>query len=189
MIPNMLNPKAIIAAFSRLSKRDKMIAYIVMFLLSLIVLDRMILSPVSSKMKLLNEEIKAKEANIKKSLRIISQKDRITAESQKYSPYMGKGSSEEEEISNFLKDVEELASNSSVYLVDLKPGGVSSVGSAKKCLVLLNCEAQMQQIITFMFNIENSNKLLTIEKYQINPKSRESTVAQCVITVSKIIMP
>jgi Tfp pilus assembly protein PilO len=189
MIPNMLNPKAINAILSRLSKRDKIIAYTVISLLFLIILDRLILYPVTSKMKSLNEEIKKKEASINKSLHIISQKDKITTESQKYSPYMAKGSSEEEEISGFLQDVEELASNSSVYLVDLKPAGVSSVGSAKKCLVSLSCEAQMEQIIAFMYNIENSAKLLTIEKYQINPKSRESTVAQCVITVSKIIMP
>ncbi|MFA4991257.1 MAG: GspMb/PilO family protein [Candidatus Omnitrophota bacterium] len=184
-----LNPRALIAVLSRLSKRDRKIAYAVVFLISLAVLDRLIINPVSSKMRSLNEEIVKKEESIHKSLSILSQKDRITAETRKYSSFVTKGSSEEEEITTFLKDIEELASKSSVYLVDLKPAGVKDVGSAKKYVVALNCEAQMEQIVSFMFSIENSAKLLTIDKYQINPKSKESTVAQCGMSVSKIVMP
>jgi hypothetical protein len=179
----MLNIKSISEFLSRLNKRDRFIFYIVAVFLSMVLFERLMINPIYSKIKSFNEEIN------NKSLRILAQKDKISAESQEYSSFVTKGVSEEEEFTSFLRDVEDLANKNSVYLVDLKPGGAKEVGSAKKYIVLLNCEAQMEQIVNFMFNIENSDKLLTIEKYQINPKSKESTVAQCNMAISKIVMP
>jgi Tfp pilus assembly protein PilO len=185
----MLNIKSISEFLSRLNKRDRFIFYIVAVFLSMVLFERLMINPIYSKIKSFNEEINKREARINKSLRILAQKDKISAESQEYSSFVTKGVSEEEEFTSFLRDVEDLANKNSVYLVDLKPGGAKEVGSAKKYIVLLNCEAQMEQIVNFMFNIENSDKLLTIEKYQINPKSKESTVAQCNMAISKIVMP
>jgi Tfp pilus assembly protein PilO len=185
----MLNIKAISAFLSRLNKRDRFIFYIVTVFLSMVLFERLMVNPVYSKIKSINEEIKKQEDSISKSLRILAQKDRISAESREYSSFVTKGVSEEEEFTSFLRDIEELANKDSVYLVDMKPGGVKEAGSAKKYIVSLNCEAQMEQVVNFMFSIENSDKLLTIEKYQINPKSKESTVAQCNMAISKIVMP
>ncbi|MCX5692481.1 MAG: hypothetical protein NTX47_02165 [Candidatus Omnitrophica bacterium] len=185
----MLNIKSISVFLSRLNKRERFIFYVVAIFLSIVLFERLMVNPIYSKIKSFNEEIKKREANINKSLRILAQKDRISAESREYSSFVTKGVSEEEEFTSLLRDIEDLASKNSVYLVDLKPGGVKDVGSAKKYIVLLNCEAQMEQIVNFMFNIENSDKLLMIAKYQINPKSKESTVAQCSMTISKIVMP
>ena len=47
----------------------------------------------------------------------------------------------------------------------------------------------MEQLVDFMYNIENSDKLLMIEKYQISPKSKESSVAKCAMSISKIVIP
>jgi Tfp pilus assembly protein PilO len=90
---------------------------------------------------------------------------------------------------SLLKEIESFANKSSVYLVDMKPAGLKPSDSSKKYLISLNCEAQMEQLSDFMYNIENSNKLLTIEKYQISPKSKESSVVRCSMSIAKIIMP
>lgn len=176
------------AFLARLSKKEKIIFYIAVFFVSLTVLDRLIISPVFSKIRSLNEAIQEKEANIKKNLRILAQKDRITTESAKYSTFLGDAQEkEEEQITLVLKEIESLANKSSVYLVDMKPGNVNEAAGSKKITVNLNCEAQMEQLVDFMYNIENSNSLLSIEKYKVIPKSKESSVAKCSISVYKII--
>lgn len=174
---------------SHLSKREKIIFYAAISFVSLTLLDCLIISPIYSKIKSLNEEIQERESNIKKNLHILAQKDRISSEITKYTSFLSSAESEEEEMTSLLKEIEGLANKSSVYLVDMKPAGLKPTGSSKKYLISLNCEAQMEQLSDFMYNIENSNKLLTIEKYQISPKSKESSVVRCSISIAKIVMP
>ena len=184
----MIKPQALYTFLSHLSKREKVVVYATAFFISLMLLDRMIISPISGKINSLDKEIQAKESDVKKNLRILAQKNRILTESAKYSFFLAGSKSEEEEMTFILKEIENMANKSSVYLIDLKPGGVKTVGSSKKYAVNLTCEAQMEQLTEFMYDIESSDKLLTIEKYQIGPKSKESSVARCTMSISKIGM-
>jgi len=173
-----------------LSKREKFIFYAAAFFISVTILDRLIISPVSHKMAALNNDIKERENDIKKDLRILAQKDRILAETAKYKSFMGDSkSNDDEQVTSTLKEIEVIASQSSVYLVDMKPGNIKEVGTQKKILINLDCEAQMEQLVNFMYNIENSNSLLSIGKYQLSPKSKESSVAKCSISVYKVVTP
>lgn len=185
----MLKIKAFYTFLSRLSKKEKMIFYLAVFFVSLALLDHLIVSPISSKINSLNKEIQEKELAIKKFLHLIVLKDKILAESKKYSSLVDDTESQEEEMTSILKEIENLANKTSVYLIDMKPAGFKETGSAKKYQINLNCEAQMEQLTDFMYSIENSNKLLTIEKYQLSPKSKESSVVRCSMSISKIVMP
>ena len=172
----------------RLSKKEKAIFYVAVLIVSLLVLDRAIISPVFSKIRVLNKEIQDEQANIKKNLRILAQKDKILTGSSKYSSLLGDSNlSADEQITLVLKELESLASKSSVYLVDMKPAGIKESGSSKRILINLNCEAQMEQLVDFMYNMENSKSLISIEKYQLTPKTKESSVAKCSISVYKVV--
>ncbi|MDD5129677.1 MAG: GspMb/PilO family protein [Candidatus Omnitrophica bacterium] len=184
----LLNLQMLQAFLGRLSKKDKIIFYLAVFVVSLLILDRAIISPVFSKIKLLNKEIQDKQATIKKNLRILAQKDKIVTQGSKYSAFLGDSKiSDDEQVTLVLKELESLASKSSVYLVDMKPAGIKESGSSKKIFINLNCEAQMEQLVEFIYNMENSNSLISIEKYQITPKAKESSVAKCSISVYKVV--
>jgi len=185
----MLKIQALHTFLSHLSKRERNILYAAVFIVSLVLLDRLIIHPIYFKMESLGKEIREKESAVKKNLRIVSQKDRILAESAKYSSFLSASESEEEEVTSILKEIETIANKNSIYLSDMKPGSLKKMGDSKKYTVNLNCEAQMEQLTEFMYNIENSNKLLTIEKYEISPKSKESSIAKCSMSISKIAMP
>lgn len=177
------------AALARLSKREKLILYCTITIISILVLDRLIVSPLFHKMKSSDEQLVQKIAHIRKSIHILTQKDRILSERARYYALMRSLESEQEEVTSILKEIEKIANDSSVYLVDMKPGDTKSIGTSKKYIINLSCEAQMEQLATFMYNIESSNKLLTIEKYQISPKANESSVAVCSMSVSKMVVP
>jgi chorismate mutase len=171
-----------------LSKKDRIFFYIAVLVVSLLILDRAIISPVFSKIISLNKEIQDKQANIKKNLRILAQKDKILTQGAKYSSFLGDSKlTDDEQVTQVLKELESLASKSSVYLVDMKPAGIKESGSSKKIFINLNCEAQMEQLVDFMYNMENSDSLIFIEKYQLTPKSKESSVAKCSISVNKVV--
>lgn len=176
------------AFFLRLSKREKFVFYGALFFISLTLLDQLIVSPIFSKIKFLDTEIRNREVLIKNSLKIVTQKERILSARDKYS-YLSSGfTSSDTEVTSLLKEIEGMSNKSSVYLVDMKPAAVKG-GSSEKFMISLSCEAQMEQLVDFMYNIENSDKLLMIEKYQISPKSKESSVAKCNMSISKIVIP
>jgi Tfp pilus assembly protein PilO len=176
--------------FSKLSKRERNIVYIGVFLIALFILDRVIIYPVYSKIRSLNDELKEKELSITRDLRIASQKEKIIHETVKYASFLSSPKSEEEATTSLLKAIEGLANESSLYIIDMKPAGLKEDKSnIKKYLVSLSCEGQMEQVMKFMYDVENSNELLAIEKYQINPKTRESSVVQISMTISKIFVP
>lgn len=185
----MFKLQAFYTVFTRLPKKEKIILYLAVFFISLVILDRLIISPVFSKMKSLDKETQIKEAEIKKNLRILAQKERILSENVKYGSFLNSFESSEDQAASSLKEIEDYADKASVYLIDMKPASVKDAGALKKYLINLNCEAQMEQLTSFMYNIENSKELLTIEKCQISPKAKGSSVARCSMTISKTITP
>jgi Tfp pilus assembly protein PilO len=174
---------------SRFSEREKFILYATVAVVSLVLVDRLIVGPVIDRIGYLNKQIDREKVLIKNTMLITSQKDKILKEIQKYNAFSVKSTTPEEEITSLLKEIENLANKSSVYLVNIKPKGAAENDFYKEYVVDLNCEAQMEQLIGFMHAIESSNKILKINEYNIAPKSRDSTTAVCRMTVSKLVIP
>jgi len=187
-MPKKINIKFI--SISHFSKRERVIFYVAISIVFLAILDNLFISPIFSKIQNLNKDIEDLELKIKNSLKILSQKDRILNEGKRYGSFLSSGKTEEEEITSLLKEVESIADQSKLYIVDMKPLPVEVEGYIKKYLVTLNSEGNMENIINFIYNIENSNELLLIvEKYQITLKSKETNTAQLAITISKTVIP
>ena len=174
---------------SRLSKSEKIILCGAAFFVSLVFLDRLILSSILSKIELLDREVQSQEAMIKKSLHILTQEDRIKKEANQYASFVTPAQSQEEETVFFLKDIEELANKCSVYVIDMKSSGLTEEDMFKKYLVRLNCEAQMEQLIRLFYELESSTKMLKIEKYDIRPKTEGSSIVRCTVSISKVVLP
>jgi hypothetical protein len=177
------------AFFSHLSKRERLIFYIALGIISLTIVDRLIVHPVLSKMNSLDEEIQQEKSRIKRDLHILGQEERIVEESKKFAKYSIQDLSVEEVTTHLLKEIGSLASKTSVYLIDIKPTGVKEEGAYRIYLVNLTCEAQLEQVMSFMYSIESSDSLLKIDKYNISPKSEESSIARCSMTISKTAIP
>lgn len=175
--------------FSRLSKREKLILYISAFVFSLMLLDRLIISPVFYKMVSLDKEIEEKIQGIKRNLYLLSYKEKIEKEVEYYQQFTSSPKTEEEEMTAMLKDIETIANKATVYLLDMKPAGFKENGTHKEVMVKLSCEATMEQVTDFIYNIESSKGLFTVTRYQISPKSKDSSVARCSMSVSKLLIP
>ena len=184
-----MNIKWIVSFISRLSKRERTIFYVTVFVIGLVLLDLLILSPILSKIDELNETISLQEEEIEQSLLIVTQEKRIEGESKLYVSYLTQPEAEEKEVTKFLKEVENIAKKSSVYLVDIKPAGKDVDGVSTRYFVKLNFEAQMEQTFHFFHNITNFQQLLKIEGYEIRPKTEGTSVITCSASISKAIIP
>lgn len=174
---------------SRLSKRERVILYGCIVVLAVLFLDRLIVQPVYSSLHSLNTEIADKKAGIVRALRILAQKSRIEAEAAKFASFRQVQAPEEEIVTSLQKEITDIGNASSLYIVDMKPSGIKEEkGKIKKYMVTVTAEGQMEQVMAFMYAIENSTTMLTIEKYQLAPKSKESSIAQSTMTISKAVL-
>lgn len=183
-----MNIKSLISFVTKLSKRERAIFYITVTVVSLVLLDRLMLNPILSKINLLNETITAREEMIEQSLVIVNREDRIEDEVKRYSTFLSKPQPEEKIAIAFQQEVETLAKTSSIYLTDIKPSGRTVNGEVTQLFVRLNFEAQMEQVFNFFYNVSNFEQLIKIEDYQIRPKSPGSTVITCSMSISKSII-
>jgi len=95
--------KSILSFVTRLSKRERTIFYFTVSIVSLVLLDRMILSPILNKVSSLGETIQEMEETIEQSLLIVNQEKRIEGESSLYTSFLSKPQAEEKMITAFFK--------------------------------------------------------------------------------------
>jgi Tfp pilus assembly protein PilO len=184
----MLSIKRIQAFLSNMTKKDKVILYAAIIMVLLAIMDRAFINPVLLKINGLNEQIIEMESAVRKSAHIMSQKDRILQESAKYKSFLDNIGTDDEEGTSLLKEIGDIANKSEVYLEDMRPSGIKDMETYRKFMVTLSCEGQMEQIADFILNVESSKNLLTIERYQISPKAKGSSIAKCNISISKTVV-
>jgi Tfp pilus assembly protein PilO len=184
-----LNLQNLQGVYMRMSKRERIVFYAATAFIFLAVFDRAVIGPSLTRMQEQEKEIAQKKFIIKKDLHIVTLKDSIEQESEKYETYFSKTGSIDDEEQSILKEVENLASEAKVYLVYIRPQEPVSEGPFQRILVDVSCESKMPDVVKFLHSIENSSRLLTIEKYRIVPKEEGSSIAQCRMTVSKVVIP
>ena len=180
--------KKLAAFYAKLSKREKMILYGSTAALMVLFTDRLILGSVLDKLGSLEAQIKSEEALIRKSLVVSMRKDAILEDSKKLVEYSVDTENPEKEMTDFLQELESLAKTAGVSLVYVKPGSTQAQGEVTRLSATLECEAEMPEVAVFFHGVEGSNKLLRVEKYDIQPKNKESSIARCAMTVTKTVL-
>jgi hypothetical protein len=180
--------QAFYTTVSKMSKREKMVLYGAAAVVALAFLDRAIVAPIISRTQALDKAVMDKKAAISRDMKMLAQKDNIDLRKAEYKAFSVLETTPEEDTSSLLKEVETLASKSSVYLADMKPQDSRKEHEFKKYQVNVNCEATFDKLIEFMYNLENSKKVLKIEKFAITLKSRQDPTLKCALTVSKVVL-
>jgi hypothetical protein len=71
----------------------------------------------------------------------------------------------------------------------MKPLAPRAVDFYKKYEVELEIEGEMEQVVNFLYQLNNSPQLLRAEKVALNPKDRDSTTVRAKLNVTKVVMP
>ncbi|MFH0827844.1 MAG: hypothetical protein V1919_01600, partial [Candidatus Omnitrophota bacterium] len=182
--------KEISAKIKGFSRREKIILFGALIFVSLALVDRLVIRSFLGIVSGLDKQISDKEAQIKAGLKVTALKDRIELQHVNYKSYLGGSKAENEEFTSILKELDSLApAQPGFNLLDMKPAGVKESSSVKKYLVALNCEGTMEKIAEFMYNVETAAKLFAVEKCEITPKSRDTNLARCSMSISSLVLP
>jgi len=172
----------------RISKKEKNLLYIAIIFVSLAVFSRVILEPTLGKSASLNHQIQLKRRMIGNALSLLNQKEEIRKESHKYAKYAKEKLSEEEETAVLLKEIEDIARKSSVQLIDLKPYSQGKIDFYIEYRIEIETESNMNQLVAFIYNLQNSESLLKVVKFRINSKADKHDILKAYLTITKVFI-
>jgi hypothetical protein len=142
---------------------------------------------VSSKAKVIQQQIKLEEAKLKAAIELQKSKDSILAESAgcKALSEIRPDASARDIVAKFLNEVEKIAHDAEVSVLNLSPQA-EAVGSKEYRVFKadLRAEATAEQLINFLDRIQKSNLLIKLDKFSISPKDEQAVVLRLETTIS-----
>ncbi len=180
-----MNPKVI---FDKLKPREKKILYVVLALLVLLLGYHGVWTPMTEKIGTLDDEIFTMEMKLRKAKILIRQSAEVRAETEKYVNLDQLNAvSDEEETARLLSLIEETARKTGCSLSDVKPEAVKTDKWTKRFQVELYTESSMEQLISFVYELEHSPQILKIERVTASPKEEKSPTLRSQLTVVRTV--
>jgi len=178
-----------IGFFSKLSKKERAGLIAACAIIMAVFLDRLVIRPVSAKLRRMDQEIALSEKKLSYDLRNINNKDFIESEYEKYKNFIKKSSaSDEENVSNMLAEIEGLARSAGVNLVDIKPQASKQADFYKEYAAEVTIEGQMEEIVTFLHKLNSSAQLLRAVRVRFGMKQKDSSLVKASMLVTNIAM-
>ena len=171
-----------------IKKREVALFYAIAGLLTIWFISRVVLSPFHEKLVTLDREVVLQEAKLRRGITLIERKEAISKEYDKYASFFSiQNYSDEESVANFLKEVEKISRETNLTILDMKPQKeVSKDKFSKEYQINIKAEANMKQLVSFLYALTNSSLLFSVEKMVLVPKSEESSDLSITMAVSGV---
>jgi hypothetical protein len=175
--------------FTKLKPREKIIFLVTAGVVFLALMDRLVIGPILSRMKVMDAEVETQWENIKRDRRILSFRERILEEYAKYSNYLDTGEKTQDEIiASLLKKIETLAKQQEVTVSSVRPGDVEEKPVYQIYKTIIECEGTLNNVLAFMNLLEQSDYLFQITKYTMIPKSKGAEIIKCSMDIERILI-
>jgi len=168
--------------FSKLAKKERIGLFVASVVVLITLADRLVISPIRGMVGKLNREIEMCEEELRRDIMSLNEKKAITKEYEKYTQYVTKAGSDEEEVSKILAEIEEIARKSEVNLVDITPQAPREVDFYREYAAEIEVEGRTASIVSFLYRLSNSTLLLRAQKLRINLKTSDSVGAFVLVT-------
>ena len=171
-----------------ISKRERKILIICVSVISASLIYNFVLEPLVAKWTDLDSRIEASGLRLRKGREIIKRRQEIAEQYKDIASFVTEQSaSDEEEIALLLGEVEKLANVSGAHITDIKPRPVKEEGFYKRYVVEVESEGDISRFSKFIFEIQNSPKILKIEKLSIGMTRGGSDQLKATMIISKFL--
>jgi Tfp pilus assembly protein PilO len=174
--------------FSRLSKRELYVFYISTLVVAVVFFDKVVINPLIVKIEKLNSEIFIQEKRLQKSLYLLSQEEFIISEHEKYTQHVKQVTSDGEEKSRLLAEIEKTARKASVLLKDVKLDLREGNGPYKKYIVEIETESKIAYLVDFIYLLEKSPQLLRVGNFYLTPIKDKSQILKAKMTITETLI-
>jgi hypothetical protein len=141
-----------------------------------------------SGMDQLDTETRTTETAIRHALALLKHKEKILLEKEEYREYLEPPGEYKEEMMAIVKLLDELRTRFSVVSRDERGIRPTEESVSRRYRVRLVCEAEMKNLLGFMYEVEGSRKLLEIESWTVEPKERGSKIVSCTMVIARTVI-
>lgn len=173
----------------KLSKKERLGAYLAFLFLIFAFLDRVVISPISFKLNSINSEIKILEKAIRVNLEILAEKDQIQNQLQKYLTFTEKRHSDEEEMAFMLSEVEFSAGRANITLTNVKPQPPIQIAFYRKYQADIEAIGPTHNLLDFLYRLRSSKQLLKMERLKLIPVKKKKGVIKAQVLISRVLIP
>lgn len=174
--------------WDRLSRKEKIGLSLALAFITVAVLDRLIVSPIRSRVRQINQNIQISEKQLAHDLRNVRQKDQIEKQFEKFVGYVERSGSDEEEVAKILGEIESLARQSGIYLVDMKPQAPKDIDFYKEYTIEIEVEGEMIPLTKFLHQLNTSPQLLRIKKLRLTSKEEGQAGLKASMVITKVLV-
>lgn len=150
-----------------LSERERKILFVTLAVIILYPVFNLFLSGAFTKNNDLNKEINLNRVKLRKYLTLLSQKDVIRKRYEKFTSGIKIAGEQADTLVNALAELEGLAKNSDIKIIDLRPQAAKNLGLYREIIIDMRSEGTMEAHLNFIYNLEKSLTYLKIKKIQL----------------------
>ena len=156
--------------------------------IAIVIVDAIVVRPVSAHLSRLDEAIKVQEQVIPKRLLILRHKDKIIRDYHSWKAFMTDPAiTQEEEIARFLREIERVSKEANLFISNINPVKVENKSDTVYDLsVDIEGKGAMDQLRRFMKILESANAAMRIGTFNFKPQSKESEDIKYSFTLIKI---
>jgi Tfp pilus assembly protein PilO len=169
-----------------LSKREKILLYLAILVVSGIFIFNLVIEPLTIKLARMNEDIRKKEYLLKKYRSLTGKGEDILSLYSRYKGSLAKGQRSQEIIDSLFEEVKKTAATVHLNLEKIKPLPIEKNRHFQQALLEVELKGTFSSIFTFIDQLENSSSFVRISSLRLVPQAKDSSVLNCTVTVSRI---
>lgn len=163
----------------KLDKREKILVVVSAVLLLLLLFNLFIFKPLRERFNSVTHEIERAQLAIHKYSQLRQHQEEIIKGQKQIERYLSLKGSDEEKMAQVMSKIEAEARKSGLSILDMNPaaGGPKAKSAPIVYRIQLRAEAEgMQKIIDFIYELENADILLKIDKFNLSVKDESAKV-------------
>lgn len=170
------------------SPRERAFIQVTGLVIALVMVDIIVVRPVTNYLTRLDEMIDIEEKVIPKRLMILKYKDKIGREYRSWKPLMSDPAiTQEEEIAQLLRDVERVSKDSGLFVSNINPVKTTTISDSVYELSLdIEGKGNIDAVRKFIKKLENDNAAIRIDAFNLKPQGKESDELKYSFTIIKI---
>jgi Tfp pilus assembly protein PilO len=158
---------------SALSARERLLAAGVVFAVSVVLLDRVVLGPWWKHVQEVRQETVKLEGTIRTYQRMIDRKPQILAEVEAYSEYLSQAGGSAD-VATLLREIETLGRESGISLGEVRPLGGAEDALFRQQSFEVHYAGTLEQWVRFVHMLQGSRFLFRIERASLAAEERSA---------------
>lgn len=173
---------------ANLSKREKFVLVITVTVIIFSLTYNFILKPYLRVVGVLEKDIAQHKVKLLKASHYLQKKTAIEKDFQDVLGNLKRqeGVSGEQQVARILVELENLGNLSGIRITDIKPKPMRSYDFYSEFIIEIKFEAELREAAKFIYEIQQSQEILKIEKLQLNIKSSDSPLLEGHLQVHKL---